>query len=269
MINRKIAIIGTGNLGGSLARGLVKKEVVAAKNITVTNLSLDLVQEFKDELDVNITTDNIEAVKNSDMVFVAVKPHAAPKVFSSIKSALDADKHILVSVVSGVKMDEIKDIVGDIPLSRAMPNTAMSVMESMTAICFDEEQGEMQKDVVNLFEQLGGVFTIPENQMAASTVLASCGIAFALRFMRAASMGGVEIGFKSDLSHQIAAQIMHGAAALIKDSGHHPEREIDKVTTPMGVTISGLNEMELQGFSASVVQGIRKAFNKIQTIEDK
>lgn len=263
MLTRKIAIIGAGNLGSSMARGLIEKNATDPKNLILTNIDLDILKQLKEELHVQVTSDNREAVREADLIFISVKPWIANDILEEIKPELNPDKHLVISAVSGLTIQQIKELIGDIPTARAMPNTAMSVNESMTAICFDGNEGTYKQDVLDIFSYLGESFVIPENQMAAATVLASCGIAYALRFMRAAATGGIEIGFNSELSHQIAAQIMFGAAKLIKTTRHHPEREIDKVTTPMGVTISGLNEMEQKGFSASVVQGVRKSFKKI------
>jgi len=271
MLNRKIAILGAGNLGSSMARGLVEKKAIDPQNLILTNIDLNVLSLLKEELNVQVTSNNKEAVRKADLIFVSVKPWVANEILHEIKPEINPEKHLLISAVSGLTIEQIKQQVGDVPVARAMPNTAMSVNESMTAICFDGQEGNYKQDVLDTFSFLGESFVIPENQMAAATVLASCGIAYALRFMRATATGGIEIGFNSELSHQIAAQIMFGAAKLIKTTKHHPEREIDKVTTPMGVTISGLNEMEQKGFSASVVQGVRKSFKKIHEAlnEDK
>jgi pyrroline-5-carboxylate reductase len=264
---KSIAILGGGNLGSSIAKGLVKSGLLPANKITVTNLELSMIQHLKDEDGVNISTNNAEAVSNAEVVIVAVKPTAANTILSDIRDVLHQDKHVLISVISGVKLEQLEAIVGEVPVIRAMPNTAIAIRESMTALSFNKS-GENYKDlVVNIFDQLGSTMIIPESQMPAATVLASCGIAFALRFMRAASQGGIEIGFNSQLSHQIAAQIMKGASKLIIENGTHPEREIDKVTTPMGVTISALNEMEHGGFSSSLIRGVVSGHNKIQDTE--
>jgi pyrroline-5-carboxylate reductase len=267
MINKKIAIIGAGNLGSSIARGMVTKGIIDPENLTITNISTDLLTGLKDELGVNITTDNHSAIKESDIVFIAVKPYVAIDLINSLKESFVKGKHVLASVVSGIKLKEIEDILPDIPVVRVMPNTALSVCQSMTAISVSEKSAEYEGVMKEIFDQLGESFVVPESQMPAATVLASCGIAFALRFMRATAQAGIEIGFSSALSHKIAAQIMQGAAELIKSNGTHPEEEIDRVTTPMGVTISSLNSMEHEGFSASLVHGVNAGFKKIKETE--
>lgn len=267
MEGKKITIIGAGNLGTSFARGLIAKSVIPAANITLTNIDTSLLLPLQEELHVNISTSNTEAVAWADIVLVAVKPHIAPGVFMEIAPVL-SPQHLLISVVSGLKIDNIQEFTGTkVPLVRVMPNTAMTVCDSMTAVSPAANANGHTDMVIKLFSALGIAFEVPESQMPAATVLASCGIAFALRFMRAMATGGIEIGFRADLAHEISAQIMKGASRLIQETGHHPEREIDKVTTPMGVTISGLNEMDINGLTASVVQGIRAAFHKIQETE--
>jgi pyrroline-5-carboxylate reductase len=119
--------------------------------------------------------------------------------------------------------------------------------------------------VENLFKALGPVLIIQDDMMAAATVLGACGIAFALRFIRAAQQGGIEIGFNAENALKIAAQTVKGAAELVLQNGNHPEQEIDKVTTPQGVTISGLNTMEHQGFSSALIQGVLTSYNKIKS----
>lgn len=266
MENKKVAVLGAGNLGTSIVEGIIEAKLYKPEDITVTNIDISRIEYLK-EYGVNITQDNIKAVETSDIVFICVKPATTQGILEEIRESLNARKHLLVSVVTGFKLEQIEEIIPKIPVVRAMPNTAISVRQSMTAICYNNVNPEQAEGIVNIFNQLGETFIIPESFMPSATVLASCGIAFALRFMRAVSQGGIEIGFGSELSHKVAAQIMKGASELIIKSGHHPEREIDKVTTPMGITISGLNEMEHKGFSSSLIKGVNEAHKKIKQAE--
>ena len=133
----------------------------------------------------------------------------------------------------------------------------------MTCIATRDKDSNSKDIVFSIFDQLGKTIGIEEELMDASTVLAACGIAYALRFIRAASQGGIEIGFDSATAQLIASQTVKGAAGLLIEGKNHPEYEIDKVTTPMGCTIAGLNEMEHQGFSSSLIKGILTSYNKI------
>ncbi len=267
MTPNNIAILGGGNLGSSIAKGLVKSGLMQPKQITVTNLELEMIQHLHDKEGFNITTDNVKAVESAEIVIIAVKPTGATPLLEQVKEILKHGKHVLISVISGVKINDLETILGDVPVIRAMPNTAIAIQESMTALSFNEKGLAYKEKVVNIFDQLGSTMVIPEAQMPAATVLASCGIAFALRFLRAASQGGIEIGFSSKLSQEIAAQIMKGAANLITENNSHPEPEIDKVTTPLGVTIKSLNKMEYEGFSSSLIQGVVAGYNKILETE--
>jgi pyrroline-5-carboxylate reductase len=266
MKNQKIAIIGGGNLGISIAEGLIKSRYTDPANIVVTRRRLHLLGQLK-ERGVQTMTDNIDAVEMADLVIIAVKPHQIKNLLHEIKSKLDPAKHILISVVTGVSINEIQEIVDKkITLFLAMPNTAIAIQESMTCIASNNSSEGQQEMMVSLFNQLGKAIIINEELMEAATALGACGIAYALRFIRASSQGGIEIGFSSRIAQMIAAQTVRGAAGLLIEGGQHPEHEIDKVTTPQGCTIAGLNEMEHQGFSSALIKGIITSFNKIAKI---
>src|ERR1700712_4181438 len=171
---------------------------------------------------------------------------------------------MLVSVVTGVYIKDIYSIVEkQLPVFRAMPNTAIAIGESMTCICNQSATPEQVKYVEQTFDQLGKTITIDEKLMDAATVLGACGTAYAMRYIRANIQGGIEIGFSASVANLIVAQTVKGAADLLLQKGTHPEQEIDKVTTPKGCTIAGLNEMEHQGFSSSLIKGIMASYAKI------
>jgi pyrroline-5-carboxylate reductase len=146
-----------------------------------------------------------------------------------------------------------------------MPNTAIAIQESMTCLAAHAVGSDETRYMEDLFSQLGKVTWIDEKLMNAATVLGACGTAYAMRYMRANIQGGIEIGFDAATATLIAAQTVKGAADLILKKGSHPEQEIDKVTTPRGCTIAGLNEMEHQGFSSSLIKGIVVSYDKIAT----
>ena len=184
-------------------------------------------------------------------------------MLNSFKKKL-SNKHILVSVVTGVLITEIQEIVQRVmPVFRAMPNTAIAIQESITCLSSINASVAHINFVKNLFSTLGKVVMIDEKLMEAATVLGACGTAYAMRYIRANIQGGIEIGFDAATASVIAAQTVKGAAELLLQKGTHPEQEIDKVTTPKGCTIAGLNEMEHQGFSSSLIKGIAASYNKI------
>ncbi len=259
---KKIAIIGGGNLGASIAEGLLNTEKYKAGEITVTRRRTELLAPLV-EKGVVVHSDNVRAVKEAEIVIIAIKPYNVESILMEISSSLTA-KHILISVVSGVAINEMEAIIQQpVTLFRAMPNTAIAIQESMTCIATKNGSEEHANEVMELFDHLGRTIKINEELMDAATVLAACGIAYALRFIRAASQGGIEIGFDAQTAQIIASQTVRGAAGLLIKNGQHPEREIDKVTTPKGCTIAGLNEMEHRGFSSSLIKGILTSYRKI------
>lgn len=262
-MNSKIAIIGGGNLGTAIAEGLLKSGFAKAKDITITKRNTATLKSLKDR-GVEVLTDNSVAVKNNELIILAVKPFQVKEVLDGFKEELQPGKHLLVSVVTGVFIDDINDIVKKkLPVFRAMPNTAIAIQESMTCLSSSSASEAQVKYVEDLFGVLGKVVTIDEKLMDAATVLGACGTAYAMRYIRANIQGGIEIGFSAATASLIAAQTVKGAAELLLQQGTHPEQEIDKVTTPKGCTIAGLNEMEHQGFSSSLIKGIATSYNKI------
>ena len=167
-------------------------------------------------------------------------------------------------MITGVWIEQLQDAIGKtVPVIRAMPNTAIAIQQSMTCLAFAGASEKQVSYVKELFDQLGKTVMIDEKLMDAATVLGACGTAYAMRYIRANIQGGIEIGFDASTATLIAAQTVKGAAELLLVKGTHPEQEIDKVTTPKGCTIVGLNEMEHQGFSSSLIRGIATSYNKL------
>ncbi len=252
-----ITILGSGNIGLSLANGLVKANYCTANQIMLTrrntqNLSKQAEQGF------GVSNDNKKAVAEASVVILAVLPQQLDKVLEEIKPTILPQKHIVISVVSGVSCKDIRNKLGeDVQVIRAMPNTAISIRQSMTCIASDNANPENINLVEKMFETVGSVVQINEDLMTSATALCACGVAFFLRAIRAASQGGVEIGFHAEEALKMAVQTAKGAADLLLQHHSHPEHEIDKVTSPKGCTIAGLNEMEHQGFSSSLIKGIK------------
>ncbi len=262
-MNKKIAIIGGGNLGSAIAEGLINSGFVLPSDLIVTKRNLETLKPLSDR-GVQISNHNLEAVQNSSWIILAIKPFQFKEVLAQIQPALDASKHCIISVVTGVWIKDIQEIVGtDFPLFRAMPNTAIAIQESMTCICSVNASQAQTNFVSDAFNQLGKSVLIEEKLMDAATVLGACGTAYAMRYIRANIQGGIEIGFSAKVASLIAAQTVKGAAELLLQKNTHPEQEIDKVTTPKGCTIAGLNEMEHQGFSSSLIKGIVTSYKKI------
>lgn len=263
-MERKVAIIGCGNLGIAILKGLLDSSYTSPENITVTRRNVEALSEFSDK-GVVVTPDNRTAVRNSELILVALKPHNIISVLEDLKQEFDPDKHILISLATGVTISQLGDATStDLSIFRAMPNTAAFVNESLTCICANTADAKRLETVSKLFDGIGEIQFIEEQLMEAATVLGACGIAYVLRFMRAMVQGGIQIGFSSKVASFIVNQTVNGASKLLIENGAHPEEEIDKVTTPKGCTIEGLNEMEHNGFSSALIKGIVTSFEKIE-----
>jgi len=262
-----IAIIGAGNIGLAIAKGLVYSKKFNPSQITLTTRHRSNLNNIKN-LGFNISVDNVKVITCSEIIIICVTPNQIPKLSNEIKNIFKNNQTI-ISVVSGVSIDELGTYFEYNNIIRAMPNTAISICESMTCISSKNNQSKHTKLAQKIFNLVGNTLLIHEEQMASATSLGACGIAFFLRAIRAASQGGIEIGFHSNEAFTISAQTARGAASLLKSKINHPESEIDKVTTPQGATISGLNEMEHQGFSSAMIKGIVTSAKKIDNLFDK
>ncbi len=262
MKSDKIAVIGAGNIGIAIAQGLEASKEYKTSNIVLCRRKLSKLQSLK-KRGFTLASNNLEAARLADFIIVAVQPKQLIEVLQDISGGLSKRK-VLISVVTGVSISEIQAEVGsDCPIFVAMPNTAISIQRSMTCIATNNASKAVQSKVLSMFKSMGEAIIIEENLMAAATVLGACGIAFAMRFIRATSQGGIQIGFDADVAQLITSQTVNGAASLLLMSGRHPESEIDRVTTPRGCTIEGLNEMEHEGFSSAVIKGLTSSHKKI------
>ena len=212
-----------------------------------------------------ISNNNIDAATYAKWIILAVKPFQIKDILKQLKGVFDPERHQIISVMTGVWIKDLQEVLGkEFTFFRAMPNTAIAIQQSITCICSVHANVKQTKFVADLFSNLGKVVFIEEKLMDAATVLGACGTAYAMRYIRANIQGGIEIGFDATTASVIAAQTVKGAAELLLTKHTHPEQEIDKVTTPKGCTIAGLNEMEHQGFSSSLIKGIVASYDKIE-----
>lgn len=241
----------------ALAEGLLQAKVCQAPDITITRRTATALESLQ-EKGFTTSTNNAEAIKGADAIFICVLPQQLDKALEELQPVINLKKQLVVSVVTGAHTSVFKTKLGEeIRIVRAMPNTAMKVGASMTCLSAVNANEEDQQIVQSIFDTLGQCIWIAEDMMSAATALCACGIAFFLRTIRAASQGGVEIGFHAHDALKIATQTAFGAAKLLIANGTHPEEEIDKVTSPKGCTIAGLNEMEHQGLSSAFIKGIK------------
>lgn len=254
----RITIIGAGNMGGAAAIGLSE----AGETIRVTARHASTLEKFKNK-GIETSTDNTAAIKDADLVVIAVKPWVVKEVVCQIAPHIDFSRQTIISFAPGINPEDLIRMFHDaVPECRpsiayVIPNTAIEISRSMTFIapvsCTDAQTGMIE----DCFAKVGMVKTVAVDKLSAGTALASCGIAYALRYIRAAAEAGVEFGFYPKDAIEIVSQTVLGAASILNAHGSHPEMEIDKVTTPGGLTIKGLNAMEEAGFTNAVIKGLK------------
>ena len=250
-------------MGGAVARGLAQGSVVKRSDIYVSNPSTPKLEALKSEYpEINVTTSNCEVAAAADIVILAVKPWKVEEVLREITPHVDYAHQAVASMVGGLGIAQLSEWLdkgdGTLPATYLIiPNTAIATMSSMTFIASARSTAEQDAHLLNIFNELGEAMLVEESLIPAGTSLASCGIAYALRYIRAAMEGGVELGFRADDAKRIVMQTLRGAADILAANGSHPEAEIDRVTTPGGLTIKGLNAMEAAGFTTSVIEGLK------------
>ena len=261
----KLTIIGGGNMGGAIAHGLTAGSFFKPCDITVLDVQearLKALQELHSSI--HTALNDYDKVSGADIVILAVKPWQIRDIIANIQSRLDYATQIVVSIAAGISIDQLNEALlkpGDehpLPaLFVLIPNTAIAVRQSMTLIATKNASPEQQHLLLKIFDELGSAVFVDESQLAAGTAIASCGIAYLFRYIRAATLAGVEMGFYAKEAQNLAVKTMLGAAALLDATQAHPETEIDKVTTPGGITIKGLNELEANGFSDAIIRAMR------------
>ena len=253
-----ITVIGAGNMGGALIHGWAKSGKLSS--ITISDKNEALLASFKEKYpSINITTDNVAAVKGADIVIVVVKPWLMPVVLDEIKPALNLDKQIVVSDAANFTTEKLAEQLGASgQFCYVIPNIAAEFGASMSFIAKGKDTSEDSLSKVKaLYDLCGDTLVVTENLVGPGMMMASCGIAYVMRYIRAQMEGGCEMGFYPQQAKQIALQTMQGAVSLLKETGWHPEEAIDKVTTPGGVTIKGLNELDHSGFNSAVIKSLK------------
>ena len=262
--NTTVTIIGTGNLGLAIVNGLIQAGFLAENKVIATKRKTDSIL-YLEQSGINVGTDNLAAVQASDIIILCVQPGQLPGIAEELSGHLGGKK--VISTVTGANLVKLHALFGDdTQIIRAMPNTALAVQQSMTCLSSNGANGTLT-EAEEIFGVLGKTIQIDDELMQAATVLGASGIAFWLRLIRATTQGGIQLGFDAPEAQKIAVQACLGASSLLAAGLAHPEAEIDKVTTPQGCTITGLNEMEHMGLSSAVIKGLVASFNKINELK--
>ena len=268
----KLAVLGAGNIGGALIAGLLDTGQVSRDAIRATVLDDAEAAEASARLKIPVVTtrENAEVVAQSNVVVVCVKPHQVSEVIGGIRDAVGPG-HILITIAAAVPLATVEGALGKpAPVFRVMPNLAMTVRESATAISANSVATEEQRALVEeIFQTVGTVAFIPETMMHAVTALAGSGPAFVCTVLEGLISGAVKVGLPHAVATAMAEQMVLGTAKRLRADGTPPAVLRDQVTTPGGTTIAGLHELEKGGLRASLMSAVEAATKRSQEIEEK
>jgi len=255
-----IGVIGSGNMGEAIIRGLIQSKKVDPEKIVVSDVNQYRLDFIIDKYGIAGVNNNARLAKLSKIIFLAVKPKDIEKVAEEIKENLSEDK-IVVSVLAGIKIEKLKNLLGEnTKIVRVMPNTPAIVGEGAIGVAFDNNISEDEKElIIDLLKTLGEVFIVDESLLDAITGLSGSGPAYVFTFIDALAQGGVKNGLPYDTALKLAVQTVLGSAKLLKELDEHPAVLRDKVTSPAGTTIYGLHELEKKSFRDAVISAVDSA----------
>lgn len=254
----EIGIIGIGNMGSAIAKGLLGENELFLSN---RGSGLDF---FKDK-DVEIS-DNKSVVRASDYVILAVKPKYYEALIKELKDELCGK--IFISIAPGFSLDKLESLLNkDQKIVMTMPNTPASVGEGMSILCPNGEISDKEfENIMEIFSSFGKAIRVDESEFDAAGVINGCLPAFVDLFIEGLSDGAVFSGLKRDTSYKLILQTIKGACTLMEKSGDHPGLLKDKVTSPAGTTIAGVKALEDNKFRASLIEAVEKSYNRAKNI---
>jgi len=260
----KIAIVGLGKIGGALASSLVRNKIVSKENIVGTTGHRDSALEAATRYGIKTLTDNVRAIADAKIIILAVKPQTMKKVLAEIKDAVREDQLIITLAAARTTRFIEEHVQKAIPVVRAMPNTPCVVNAGMTVLCPGRYASTEHIEVAReIFASLGLVAVIDnEDLMDAVTALSGSGPAYGYIMIEALAEGGVKVGLPRSLSTMLAAQSLLGAAKMVLETGEHPAKLKDEVTTPAGVTIDGIMALEDGGIRVTLIKTVDRATKK-------
>ncbi len=267
---KNIGFLGLGRMGQCLLKGLLESGTVQKKQAGFTTRHEETGADLQKRFEIVRYKDNLELVKKSEVILLAVKPQNAKSVLESITPVL-TEKHILLSIVASLSTHQIETITGKkIPVIRAMPNTPALILKGITAICLGKYAIQSHQDLATqIFSSVGKVVVVDEQQMNAVTGLSGCGPAYAYVILESLTDGGIKVGLARELATQLAAQTLLGAAAMLLETGKHPAALKDEVTTPAGCTIDGLMELEEGKLRVTLIKAVVQATKRARMLAKK
>lgn len=263
----RVAILGTGKMGGILLQAFLKNNLVSPDQIFATVHHPDRAQALSAQFGVEVTTDNLAAAQQADVTLLGVKPIQVPGVIEQIKSALSPDKLVL-SFAASVTTRSIEDAAGHaLGVIRAMPNTPAMLAAGVTALCGGRFVTEEQMAVAQrIFQTVGRTVVVDEKHMDAVTGLSGSGPAFLYIIIEALAEAGVNVGLPRDVATLLAAQTTLGSARMVLETGYHPALLKDAVTTPAGCTVDGILELEEGGLRVTLIKAVKRATQRAKEL---
>lgn len=269
VIDKKIGIIGCGNMGGALARGLARSGQINAEYIYVFDKDREKVRALCDRPGMSVTSSIEELVSAVDFIILAVKPNIVFEVLEELKNE-NIQKKVIVSIAAGITINAIKKVIPDSRVVRVMPNTPALVGEGMTAISFDETITDQEKTyIIQIFKIVGKVIEVEEKFMNAVTAVSGSGPAYVFMFVEAMADAAVMLGIQRDVAYNMVAQTVLGSAKMVLETGKHPGYLKDMVCSPAGVTIEGVYQLEKNEFRGTVMKAIKSAFEKAEKMSEE
>jgi len=263
----RVAVLGAGKMGGILLQAFLKENLFAADHIHATVGHAERALALSTQWGVDVSTNNLEAVGQADLILVGVKPFQVPDMIAEIKPALTPGK-LLVSFAASVKTRAIEDAAGmEIAVVRAMPNTPSALGAGIAALCRGRFVSEAQMELAQrIFETVGRTVLVDEKHMDAVTGLSGSGPAYLYIIIEALAEAGVKVGLSRDIATELAAQTAYGAAKMVLETGYHPALLKDAVTTPAGCTIDGILELEEGGLRVTLIKAVMRATERARQL---
>jgi pyrroline-5-carboxylate reductase len=265
--DKRLAVLGAGKIGGILLRAFLEQKLVTPKQVHATVLHAEKARALAEQLGVRVSSDNRAAVRDTDIVLLALKPQAVREVLEEIKPEIKPGK-LIVSVAASVPTAYMEKILGiGVPVVRAMPNTPCAIGLGMTALCRGQHAGTQHLEVASaLFNVVGRTVVVDEKHMDAVTGLSASGPAYIYIILESLAEAGVKVGLPRDIATLLAAQTTLGAASVVLETGDHPALLKDAVTTPAGCTVDGIMELEEGKLRVTLIKAVVKAAQRAKEL---
>jgi pyrroline-5-carboxylate reductase len=263
----RVAILGTGKMGGILLQAFLKNNLLGPDQIFATVHHPERAQALSVQYGIEMTTDNLAAASQADVILLGVKPVQVPALIEQIRPALSPEKMVL-SIAASVKTSSIEEVAGcDLAVIRAMPNTPAMLAAGITALCAGRFVSEQQMAIAQrVFQTVGRTVVVDEKHMDAVTGLSGSGPAFLYIIIEALAEAGVNVGLPRDVATLLAAQTTLGSARMVLETGYHPALLKDAVTTPAGCTVDGILELEEGGLRVTLIKAVKRATQRAKEL---